>query len=340
MRVTAPRPPQPPPVPAAALPGRDRRPLARRHRLADPARSSAAGNTTVLLAEATAIDPERKPRARSRDGEHRLRPPDRRHRRHPLYFGHDDWAPLRARAEDPRRTRSRSAAACSSPSRRPSARPTPGARRRWLTFVVVGGGPTGVEMAGAFAEIARHTLPGDFRHIDPRDGARGPGRGGPAHPRRPTRPISPPGPPGSSRRLASRSGRAPRVTDVTRRASRVGGERLAAGTVVWAAGVEALAARPLARRCRSTAPAAWRSRRISPCPGRPEITVIGDLAAIESGGRPVPGVAPAAMQMGRHAAANVVRALARRTAPARSATATRARSRPSAARGRWPSSGG
>ena len=88
----------------------------------------------------------------------------------------------------------------------------------------------------------------------------------------------------------------------------LGKDRLGAGTVVWAAGVEAS---PLARSLGAPLDRAGRVR-VAPdltVPGRPEIQVIGDLAALDDDGRPVPGVAPAAMQMGRHAASNIERAL-------------------------------
>ena len=223
------------------------------------------------------------------------------------YFGHDDWAPHAPGVKTPRRTRSRSGAACCSPSRRPSARRSASARRRWLTFVVVGGGPTGVEMAGAFAEIARHTLPGEFRHIDPRTARVVLVEAGPR--------VLPAYPADLSARAARQlealgvhvwTGVA--VTDVDAEGVALGVDRLAAGTVVWAAGVEGSS---LARSLGVPLDRAGRVE-VAPdltVPGRPEIAVIGDLAAIESNGRLVPGVAPAAIQMGRHAAENVIRAL-------------------------------
>ena len=85
------------------------------------------------------------------------------------YFGNDAWAQVRARAQDRSTTPPRSGDGSSSPSRRPSARPIAARRAEWMTFVIVGGGPTGVELAGALGEIAHDTLRRDFRNIDPAD---------------------------------------------------------------------------------------------------------------------------------------------------------------------------
>ena len=84
------------------------------------------------------------------------------------YFGHDDWkatAPGLKTVEDALEIRRRVLLAFEAAEREID----PAARQAWLTFVVVGGGPTGVELAGALGEIANHTLRGDFRHIDPAD---------------------------------------------------------------------------------------------------------------------------------------------------------------------------
>jgi NADH dehydrogenase len=262
-------------------------------------------NTTVFLAEAVAVEPEAR-RVRLADGaidyDHLIVATGATH----SYFGHPDWAshaPGLKSLADALEIRRRVLLAFENAERETEA----GARRRWLTFVVVGGGPTGVEMAGAFAEIARHTLPGEFRHIDPRTArvvlVEAGSRVLPAYP-------------------ADLSARAARqlealgvhvwtgvaVTDVNAEGVALGVDRLAAGTVVWAAGVEGSS---LARSLGVPLDRAGRVE-VAPdltVPGRPEIAVIGDLAAIESSGRLVPGVAPAAIQMGRHAAANVIRAL-------------------------------
>ena len=143
--------------------------VAGRHRLPDPRASCAASaNARVLLGEVMAIDPAGEARPPRRTGElgydYLILATGARH----SYFGHDEWEPhapglktledaLEIRRRVLRRLR----------GGRARGRP-PRPRRQWLTFVVVGGGPTGVELAGALAEIARHTLARDFRRIDPR----------------------------------------------------------------------------------------------------------------------------------------------------------------------------
>jgi NADH dehydrogenase len=181
-------------------------------------------------------------------------------------------------------------------------------RRAWLSFVVVGAGPTGVELAGAVREIAARTMARDFRRFDPKT----------------TRVVLVEGaervlaafPEGLSRRaraLLERRGIEVRtgvlVTGVDEDGVSLGAERLEARTVLWAAGVRAV---PLTATL--SAPLTRDGRvLVEPelsVPGRPEIQVIGDLAALrEASGEWVPGMAPAAIQEGRHAAANVQRAL-------------------------------
>lgn len=189
----------------------------------------------------------------------------------------------------------------------------PGARAAWLTFVVVGGGATGVELAGTLAEIARHTLPGEFRRIDTRAARvvllEGTDR------------VLPPYPPELSQRarrqlerlgVEVRTGRLATAIDAD--GVSLGGERIAARTVVWAAGV---AASPLGRALGGPLDRAGRVQ-VQPdlsVANRPEIFVIGDLAAAESDGKPVPGIAPAAKQMGTHAARAVRERIAGRSAP-------------------------
>jgi NADH:ubiquinone reductase (H+-translocating) len=201
--------------------------------------------------------------------------------------------------------------------------------RQWLNFVVIGGGPTGVELAGSVVEIARHTLPDEFRRIDSRHArvvlVEGSERVlGTFHPS-----LS-----ASARRQMERLGvevmTGCRVTGIDAHGIRytdsakpqAGEQRLAARTVLWAAGV---AASPLGRSLADTTGATLdRAGRVVvqpdlTLPGHPEITVIGDLAAAMSHGpgapRPVPGVSPAAKQMGRLAADNLRRRL--RGEPAR-----------------------
>jgi NADH dehydrogenase len=222
------------------------------------------------------------------------------------YFGHDDWAahaPGLKSLEDALEIRRRFLLAFEAAERERD----PERRRAWLTFVVVGAGPTGVELAGTVAEIARHTLACDFRSIDPRTARVVLVEGAP----RVLTPYPPPLSEKAARQLAAlgvevRTGVA--VTQVDADGVSLGGERLAARTVLWAAGV---AASPLGRGLGVPVDRAGRVR-VEPdlsIPSHPEVFVVGDLAALEQDGKPVPGVAPAAMQMGRHAATNIRRAL-------------------------------
>jgi NADH dehydrogenase len=263
------------------------------------------GNVRVLLAEAVAIDPVAK-RVRLADGELPYDTLVLAAGAGHSYFGRDEWqahAPGLKTLEDALEIRRRVLVAFEAAEREEGAE----ARRRWLTFVVVGGGPTGVEMAGTFAEIARHTLVRDFRRIDPRTARVVLVEGGPR--------VLPTYPPELSEKaklqlealgVEVRTGAL--VTAVDAGGIGIGEERVAARTVVWAAGVQAS---PLARSLGSPLDRAGRVR-VEPgltVPGQPDVFVIGDLASLDQDGRPVPGVAPAAIQMGRHAAANLVRAL-------------------------------
>lgn len=174
----------------------------------------------------------------------------------------------------------------------------PEERRRLLTFVVVGGGPTGVELAGAIGEMSRYTLARDFRQIDPRQ----------------TRVILvEAGPrilPSFDEKLAARAMRdleslgvqtwtgAP-VTDVTQEGVAIGDERVAAGTVLWAAGVRASdVGRTLKRATLDRAGRVEVDEYLN-VPGRPEIFVAGDMSrVVDEEGQPLPGVALVAMQQG------------------------------------------
>ncbi len=171
-------------------------------------------NARVLLAEALAILPAEK-RVRLGDGavpyDHLILAAGAAH----SYFGKDEWqrhAPGLKTLEDALEIRRRVLLAFEEAEREED----PEVRRQWLTFVVVGGGPTGVEMAGAFAEIARHTLPGDFRRIDPRSARVLLLEAGPrvlsSFPEELSEKAS-----SSSRRSASRSGRARRSPRSTSR---------------------------------------------------------------------------------------------------------------------------
>jgi NADH dehydrogenase len=271
-------------------------------------------NTTVLLGEATGIDPARR----------RVRVDARELAWDFLivaagagdsYFGHDEWrshAPGLKTVDEALEIRRRVLLAFERAEWETDA----DARRELLTFVVVGGGPTGVELAGALSEIARHSLVRDFRDIDPAQAAvvlvEAADR------------VLPAFPPDLSAKAARqlealgvtvRTGT--RVTKIDADAVWLGEERIGARTALWAAGV---AASPLGRSL--GAPLDRQGRvRVEPdlsIPGHPEIFVAGDLAAIEQDGRPVPGLAPAAMQEGRHAARSIRRKIAgRKTRPFR-----------------------
>lgn len=230
------------------------------------------------------------------------------------YFGHDEWAPhapgLKT-LDDALEVRRRVLLAFE----RAETAASETERDAWLTFAIVGGGPTGVELAGTLAEIARHTLKGEFRRIDP---ARARVQLIEAGPR-----VLATFPPELSERAAAQlrdlgvevlTG-AP-VQAIDAQGYQRGGERVAARTVLWAAGV---AASPLGRALGAPLDRAGRVQ-VAPdlsVPGHPEVFVAGDLAALaQANGQPVPGVAPAAKQMGAHVARTILDRLAGRTSGA------------------------
>ena len=181
-------------------------------------------------------------------------------------------------------------------------------RAAWLTFVVIGGGATGVELSGAFAEIARHTLKGEFRRFDPRNARVVLVESGER-----VLPAFPPALSERARRQLERLGvtvwLGRRVTgidgDGVQMGDPVGAERLSAKTVVWAAGV---AASPLGATLGVPMDQAGRPVVLEDLsiPGHPEVQVIGDLASLPWHLPLVPGIAPAAKQMGRHAAGKII----------------------------------
>jgi NADH dehydrogenase len=267
-------------------------------------------NATVLMAEARGVDLEGR-RLLLADGELRYDVLVVATGAAHSYFGHPEWAehaPGLKTLDDALELRRRVLLAFEAAEREEDAE----RRRQWLTFVVIGGGPTGVEMAGALAEIARHALAREFRRIDPRTARVVLVEAGPR--------ILAVYPEELSRKavlqlegLGVQVWTGATVTGIDAQGVGMGGDRLAARTVVWAAGVQASA---LGRALGAPTDRAGRVK-VTPeltLPGRPEVFVIGDLAALDQDGRAVPGVAPAAMQMGRHAALNIVRA-ARGEAP-------------------------
>jgi len=218
------------------------------------------------------------------------------------YFGHDAWAPFAPglkTLDDALEIRARILLAFERAERETD----PARRSAWLTFVVIGGGATGVELAGTLAEIARHTLKGEFRRVDPTKArvvlVEGTDR------------VLPPYTPDLSEKARLQLERlgvtvwlGKRVTGVDADGVTLGAERLETKTVIWAAGV---ASSPLGRSLDAPLDRAGRVQ-VEPdlsVPGRPEIFVVGDLAVLPG----VPGIAPAAKQMGRHAAANIIRLL-------------------------------
>ncbi len=262
-------------------------------------------NTEVVLGEAVAVDLA-KHRVALRDGQlsydYLVVATGASH----SYFGRAEWAPLAPglkTLEDALEIRRRIFVAFELAERHPaSAGP-------WLTFVVVGAGPTGVELAGTIAEIARASMSKDFRHIRPSDARVILLEGLPR--------VLPPYPPELSEKarrqlealgVEVRAGS--KVTAIDRGGVSIGGgERIFARTVFWAAGVEAS---PLAQCLGAPLDKAGRVlvREDLTLPSHPEVFVIGDLASLrQSSGAPVPGVAPAAIQEGRFAARQIARRL-------------------------------
>ncbi|MGH8162986.1 MAG: NAD(P)/FAD-dependent oxidoreductase [Rhodanobacteraceae bacterium] len=212
------------------------------------------------------------------------------------YFGHDDWesrAPGLKTLDDALKIRRRILDAFEAAEREAD----PARREAWLSFVVIGAGPTGVELAGTLAEIAHHTLPHEFRVADPRKarihlveaGAR-------------VLSMMPPSLSAKAQRRLERMGievhTDAAVTGIDSASVTLkNGNRIEAKTLLWAAGV---AASSLGAQLDTECDHAGRVR-VAPdlsLPQHPEVFVIGDLASVVQDGKPVPGMAPAAKQMG------------------------------------------
>ena len=220
------------------------------------------------------------------------------------YFGHEDWAkyaPGLKTLEDAIEIRTRMLLAFERAERESD----PERQQRLLTFVIVGGGPTGVELVGTLAEIARQTLRDEFRSIDTARTRIVLVEAGPtilpAFPERLRDAAR-----ASLRRLGVEVREKTAVTGIDQSGVDLGTERLDAGTVLWAAGV---AASPIVRTLGVPLDRAGRAL-VKPdlsIPGHPEVFVVGDASALMQGGKPLPGVAQVAMQGATHAARNILR---------------------------------
>lgn len=272
--------------------------------IAAPVRAllSRQSNASVWLADVERIDVERRQvlaRGQRLDYDYLILATGMRHG----YFGHDSWASVApglktlGEALDIRRRVLRAFEAA-------EIEPSPEERRAWTTFVVIGGGPTGVELAGALAEVAGRTLAHDFRRFDPAT----------------TRVVLvEAGPrllPSFDPRLSAwaekelrglgidvRTGVA--VSELSADFVTLGDERIRARTVLWAAGVRANERAADLGVPVDKAGRIWVEEDLS-VPDRPEVFVVGDLIAKTQDGKGLPGVAQLALQSGRHAALNVL----------------------------------
>ncbi|HEX6100668.1 MAG TPA: NAD(P)/FAD-dependent oxidoreductase [Thermoanaerobaculia bacterium] len=265
-------------------------------------------NVRVILGEATAVDPSAK-RVQLADGtsltyDHLVIATGATH----SYFGHPEWerfAPGLKTIDDALEIRRRVLTAFEAAERETD----PERMKVWLTFVVIGAGPTGVELAGALSEIARQTLIRDFRTIHPENARvillEGRER------------VLPPYPPDLSEKarkqledLGVEVITSAVVTDVNDHEVRVGERVIPTRTILWGAGVQAS---PLAQSLGVPLDRAGRVlvERDLTIPGHKDVFVLGDLAAVRQyDGSFVPGVAPAAIQAGQHTAKNLERAVA------------------------------
>ncbi len=259
-----------------------------------------AGNVRVVLGKVSGIDRERRVvKVDDRPGlayDHLILATGARH----AYFGHDDWetvAPGLKTIDDATGIRRRILTAFE----HAEAADSPEARRRLLTFVVIGGGPTGVEMAGAIAELAHAALRHDFRTVDPREArivlVEAGGRLLASFPEALSKAAR-----DSLERLHVEVRLGAPVSACDADGVTIGEQRLDAATIVWAAGV---AASPAARWLGVEADRVGRVK-VAPdlsLPAHPEIFVIGDTAhVVDATGQPLPGLAPVAKQQGAYVA--------------------------------------
>jgi NADH dehydrogenase len=277
-----------------------------------PVRSILASqrNATVLLGEVTAIDTARNSVAlgeRTLGYDYLIVAPGSTH----SYFGHDDWQPFAAglkSIDDATAIRRKILSAFEAAEMATDATH----RERLLRFVIVGAGPTGVELAGTIAELARFTLAADFRRIDPRSAKIVLIEAGPrvlaafkepqsAYAMRSLQEL------GVEVRVSST------VTGCDAEGVSIGNERLETATVIWAAGV---AASPLVRCLGAPLDRAGRVAVQPDLSTGGNVFVIGDAASVMlADGRRVPGVAPAAKQQGRYVAAVIAARIGGRASP-------------------------
>ena len=263
-------------------------------------------NVTVLMGEVTGIDTAARRvqlGKRTLDYDYLLVASGATH----AYFGHDAWeefAPGLKTLDDAFVIRRRILEAFE----RAEATPFESERDSCLTFAVIGAGPTGVELAGTLAEIARHTLANEFRHIDSRKARVLLIEAGPRVLSTFDEELS-----HKARKQLERLGVevhiGKAVTEIGDGFLVFGGERIPARTILWAAGV---AASPLAKSLGTELDRAGRVRvaKDLSLPAHPEVFVAGDLASVEQDGKPVPGVAQAAKQMGAAAARGILARIA------------------------------
>ncbi|EFH85525.1 NAD(P)/FAD-dependent oxidoreductase [Ktedonobacter racemifer] len=259
-------------------------------------------NTTVLLAEVTGVDTERQlvlTAEREIPYDYLILATGAAH----SYFGHDEWsdfAPGLKTITDATHIRRQVLLAFEAAEMEPD----PDRQQELMTFVLVGAGPTGVEMSGAIAELAHKALARDFRHIDPRSArvilVEAMPRILPAFPEKLAQ---------KARKALNHLGVEVRtnspVENIDREGVVVAGQRIPARNVIWTAGV---AASPAGKWLQAEVDRAGRVK-VQPdlsVPGLPNVFVIGDTSSLMQNGKPLPGVAPVAMQQGNYIGSLIV----------------------------------
>src|SRR5579862_582956 len=274
-------------------------------------------NARVLLGEATSIDPTARELLLADGGSIPYDTLIVAAGAQNYYFGNHDWpavAPGLKSIEDATAVRHKILYAFEAAEREPD----PARRRAWLTFVIVGAGPTGVELAGALAEIATDTLRHDFRSIHPEEShiilLEGSPHILPAYPEDLSVDAE-----RSLVKLGVRPRTNVRVTAIDEESvTLASGEKIATRTVLWAAGVAPSEFGKVLEKCAGAS--LDRQGRVNveldlTLPRHPEVFVIGDLAHVDQDGKTLPGVAPVAMQEGRYVANTIVDRLHNVTPP-------------------------